>query len=95
MPIATRHARARDRLFRLREADFERLAPHLRTIALSSELILQRLNEHNEIVFPEGGVLSVTTLMLDGSSVEVATIGAEGLVGINAFLGGSTANTES
>jgi hypothetical protein len=33
--------------------------------------------------------------MLDGSAVEVATIGAEGLVGINAFLGGETSNSES
>jgi CRP-like cAMP-binding protein len=40
-------------------------------------------------------VVSVTTMMLDGSAVEVATIGAEGLVGINAFLGGATSNSES
>lgn len=39
--------------------------------------------------------MSVTTIMLDGSAVEVATIGAEGLVGINAFLGGATSNSES
>jgi CRP-like cAMP-binding protein len=39
--------------------------------------------------------VSVTTMMLDGSAVEVATIGAEGLVGINAFLGGATSTSES
>ena len=33
--------------------------------------------------------------MSDGSSVEVATVGAEGLVGINAFLGGTMADGES
>ena len=97
MPIKTRHARPRNRLLsRLPDEDFERLAPHLRTFALTNKLVLQRPHEPiNEIVFPEGGVVSVTTMMLDGSSVEVATIGAEGLVGINAFLGGAISNSES
>jgi CRP-like cAMP-binding protein len=97
MPIETRHARPRNRLLsRLPDEDFERLAPHLRTFALTNKLVLQRPHEPiNEIVFPEGGVVSVTTMMLDGSSVEVATIGAEGLVGINAFLGGAISNSES
>jgi CRP-like cAMP-binding protein len=48
-----------------------------------------------EVIFPDGGVVSVTTLMSDGSSVEVATVGAEGMVGINAFLGACLANGES
>ena len=90
-------ARPRNRLLsRLPDEDFERLAPHLRTLALTHKLVLQRPNEPiTEVVFPEGGVVSVTTMMLDGSSVEVATIGAEGLVGINAFLGIGIANSES
>jgi CRP-like cAMP-binding protein len=97
MQTETRRSRPRNRLLsRLPDEDFERLAPHLRTLALTAKLVLQRPNEHiSEIVFPEGGVVSVTTMMLDGSSVEVATIGAEGLVGINAFLGGATSNSES
>jgi CRP-like cAMP-binding protein len=97
METDTRPMRPRNRLLsRLPDEDFERLAPHLRPLALTNKLVLQRPNERiNEIVFPEGGVVSVTTMMLDGSSVEVATIGAEGLVGINAFLGGATSNSES
>ncbi len=97
MQTETRRIRPRNRLLsRLPDEDFERLAPHLRTLPLTNKLVLQRPNEPiNEIVFPEGGVVSVTTMMLDGSAVEVATIGAEGLVGINAFLGGATSNSES
>ena len=34
-----------------------------------------------------GGVASVTTVMRDGAMVEIATIGDEGMVGINAFFG--------
>ena len=93
----TRRPRPRNRLLsRLPDEDFERLAPHLGTLAMTHKLGLQRPNEHiDEIFFPEGGVVSVTTMMLDGSAVEVATVGSEGLVGINAFLGGAIANTES
>jgi CRP-like cAMP-binding protein len=76
--------------------DFTRVAPHLRPLALTPKLVLQLPNEEiRQVIFPDGGVVSVTTMMTDGSSVEVATIGAEGLVGINAFLGGTVANGES
>ena len=97
MQIETSRVRPRNRLLsRLPEADFERLAPHLRPIPLTNKLDLHRPNEPiKEIDFPERGVISVTTMMQDGSAVEVATIGAEGLVGINAFLGGVTSNSES
>ena len=97
MQTDTRRTRPRNRLLsRLPDEDFERLAPHLRTLAMTNKLVLQRPNELiHEIFFPESGVVSVTTMMRDGSAVEVATVGSEGLVGINAFLGGAIANTES
>jgi CRP-like cAMP-binding protein len=37
--------------------------------------------------FPNGGVFSVTTQMHDGTLVEVATVGIEGMLGIGVFLG--------
>ena len=91
------HTRPRNRLLsRLPDDDFGRLAPHLRSLPLTNKLVLQRPKEPiREIVFPEGGVVSLTTMMLDGSAVEVATIGAEGLVGLNAFFGGTMSNSES
>ena len=68
--------RPRNRLLsRLPDEDFERLAPHLRTFALTNKLVLQRPNEDiHEIVFPEGGVVSVTTMMLER---RVSGIGGE------------------
>src|SRR5688500_4931966 len=97
MQTETRRNRPRNRLLsRLPAEDFQRLAPHPQTLPLTNTLALQRPHEQiNEIVFPAAGVVSVTTMMVDGSAVEVATIGAEGLVGINAFLGGATSNSES
>jgi CRP-like cAMP-binding protein len=40
--------------------------------------------------FPETAVVSMVATMHDGTSVEVATIGAEGLVGLPVFLGTET-----
>jgi len=41
-----------------------------------------------EIFFPNGGVVSITSVMSDGAMVEIATVGDEGLLGIGAFFGG-------
>ena len=40
-----------------------------------------------DVYFPNGGVYSVTNQMRDGELVEVATVGTEGMLGVNAFLG--------
>jgi CRP-like cAMP-binding protein len=39
------------------------------------------------VYFPQGAVISLLTTMDDGSSIEIATIGNEGLVGVPVFLG--------
>jgi CRP-like cAMP-binding protein len=40
-----------------------------------------------DVYFPDGGVFSVTNQMQDGALVEVATVGFEGMLGVNVFLG--------
>jgi CRP-like cAMP-binding protein len=70
------------------EAAFARLAPDLVTIPLA-----QRHNFYNagdridHVYFPNGGVVSITTAMADGTMVETATVGKEGMVGIEVLLG--------
>ena len=68
--------------------DYERIARHLR---LEQTVTDQTLHEHgrriNDVYFPNGGVYSVTTRMRDGSLIEVATVGREGMLGVGAFLG--------
>ena len=77
-------------------ADFERLRPHLKTIPLKVKQILHPINETiREVFFLNGGVASMTTVMKDGSMVEIATVGDEGLVGINAFFGGAMLSGET
>jgi CRP-like cAMP-binding protein len=44
-----------------------------------------------DVYFPNGGVFSVTNQMRDGSLVEVATVGIEGMLGVNVYLGDALA----
>lgn len=47
-----------------------------------------------EIVFLNGGVASVTTVLQDGRMIENATIGREGLLGIESAYGAATSSGE-
>jgi CRP-like cAMP-binding protein len=68
--------------------EFNRLRPHLKTVPIHAQQVLHLKGKALEAVyFPNGGVASITTLMLDGRLIEVATVGDEGMVGIEAFLG--------
>ena len=44
-----------------------------------------------EVIFLNGGVASITTNMRDGTTVEIATVGHEGFLGVEAFLGNGIA----
>jgi len=80
----------------LPRSDFARLRPHLRTVPLTVKQVLHPRNEPiREVFFPNGGVASVTAVMRNGAMVEIATIGDEGLVGINAFFGSALMSGEA
>jgi len=80
----------------LPRAEFDRLRPHLRTIPTKVRQVLHPVNEPvRQVYFLNGGVASMTTVMNDGAMVEIATVGDEGLVGINAFFGGSMLSGET
>jgi CRP-like cAMP-binding protein len=75
----------------LPRSDFDRIRPHLRTLPVKAKHVFHRLHEPiRDVVFLNGGVASVTTVMRDGTMIEIATIGHEGLVGIEAVFGGGT-----
>jgi CRP-like cAMP-binding protein len=76
--------------------DFERLRPHLRTLRLKPKQVFHPLNETvHDVIFLNGGVASVTTVMRDGTMVEIATVGDEGLIGMDAYFGGDLAAGEA
>src|SRR6187200_2737936 len=82
-------ARPKNRLLaRLPPADFQRLRSHLTTRPMTVKQVLHPVDEPvREVFFPNGGVASVTAVMKNGAMVEIATIGDEGLVGIEVLLG--------
>jgi CRP-like cAMP-binding protein len=67
--------------------DFRRLVPYLKTVPIRVKQVLHKSGEPiRAVYFPNGGVASITTTLLDGTMVEAATVGDEGMVGIEAFL---------
>ena len=46
------------------------------------QIIHPRGEKVREVFFPNGGVASITTVMQDGSMVEIATVGTEGVLGV-------------
>ena len=94
--IATlRTARSNRLLAALPRATLERIVPflHLRPFALR-QVLQKRGAVLDGVVFPIAGVASMITVSDSGTSVEVATIGSEGMVGLPLFLGGQSSAAE-
>jgi CRP-like cAMP-binding protein len=71
--------------------DYARLLRHLR---MNDVKMGETLQDHDrritDVYFPNGGVFSVTMRMRNGALAEVATVGREGMLGINVLYGGRT-----
>jgi CRP-like cAMP-binding protein len=90
-----RAARSNRILAALPRAALEQLLPDLDQKPMAMEQVLQPRGERlEEVVFPLLGVASMVSMGDSGDSVEVATIGCEGIVGLPLFLGGEKAAVE-
>jgi CRP-like cAMP-binding protein len=68
--------------------ELDRLRPHLERRRYDVKELVHRPGEPIEaVVFPTTGVFSLVTSMADGTTMEVATVGDEGMVGVPVFLG--------
>ena len=68
---------------RLPAAEYQRLVARMRPVKLDFRQVLYRAKASIECVyFPNSGTASAMTIMEDGSAIEVATIGKEGMVGL-------------
>lgn len=66
----------------------ERLLPSLDRVTMEFRNVVFEPNEPIEHVwFPEDAVISILGLMEDGSAIETATVGCEGMAGVPVFLG--------
>src|SRR5262249_16313395 len=82
-PLANRLLRA------LPSDEFEKLRAHLEVLDISPRHSVFEPNKPSEYVyFPQAGVISIQRRMRDGIAVEIDTIGREGMVGLEIFLGG-------
>lgn len=70
--------------------EYRRLLPKLEHVTLKHGEIIYRADQEIEAVyFPEEAVIAVVDTTDDRRTVEVGTVGREGFVGINIFLGGA------
>jgi CRP-like cAMP-binding protein len=68
--------------------EYERILPTLSPVSFDlKRLLLEPGKAIDTIYFPVSAVVSLLTTMDDGSSIEIATIGNEGIVGVPVFLG--------
>jgi len=78
-----------NRLLRmLGEDEYRVLMPGMTRLRLRpGDIVCQCGTSATRVFFPCDGVLSVVTLMRDGTTVETGTVGNEGFVGIDVLLG--------
>jgi CRP-like cAMP-binding protein len=76
----------------LPKEEYERFLPSLETVSLRFGQVLYHPQEPiHYLYFPDNGcVVSLTTSLEDGSTVEVGAVGSEGLVGLSIFWGVQT-----
>jgi CRP-like cAMP-binding protein len=74
-------------LARLPTAEQERLLPHLQPVDLEFKQVLYQAQGPIDFAyFPTRGVVSALTVMEDGSAIEMANIGNEGMAGLPVLL---------
>ena len=90
-----RAAKANRLLATLPRSALERIISDLDQRPLTMRQVLQpRGKRLEEVIFPLLGVASMISMGDSGDSVEVATIGCEGIIGLPLFLGGEKAAVE-
>ncbi|MBD2743596.1 Crp/Fnr family transcriptional regulator [Coleofasciculus sp. FACHB-1120] len=70
--------------------EYERLVPHLQLVSLPLNQVLYEVGVPIEYVyFPQQGIVSLLSVLEDGSTVEAGMVGNDGMVGLPVILGGN------
>src|SRR5207249_2555377 len=76
----------------LSASNFKQLSAHFELTSLGMRQSVYEPNRPLKYVyFPLNGIISLVTVMGDGTEIEAATIGREGFVGVPVLLGSKTA----
>jgi CRP-like cAMP-binding protein len=71
--------------------DLERVSKSLKLVKLPLGEALYESGSHQRAVyFPTTAIVSLLYTLADGSSVEIAVVGNEGVIGVSLFMGGET-----
>ena len=77
-------------------SEYKRIAPHLEPISfLGGEIVHEPGEKINTVYFPNQAMISLVSIMNDGSTTETGLIGNEGIVGLPVILGGDTTTSRS
>lgn len=75
--------------------EYQRLERLLEPVNLPARKVLYKQDEPIErVYFPSGGACSLVKVMDDGAAAEVATVGAEGVIGASLFFGQTLAECD-
>jgi CRP-like cAMP-binding protein len=75
-------------LNRLPNDEYRRLLPHLERVRLALKQVLYQPGDRvTHVHFPIDSIVSLLTVMADGTAIETGMIGPEGMVGLPVFLG--------
>jgi CRP-like cAMP-binding protein len=76
--------------------DLAHLQPHLQKVRLRRGQVLHPAGEPiRSVYFPDGGMISMLTVMQSGELIETAIIGTEGVAGGWVAIDGANANTQT
>ncbi len=83
-------------LVALPPGEYERLIPYLKPVSLIlGQIIYEPKQLIKEVYFPVGAMISLLSIMKDGSTTEIGLVGNEGMVGVSSFLGGDIATNRA
>lgn len=90
--ISSLHSPGQNRLLSaLPAATYERIAPYLEQVPLPlGEVVYEPGSPLRHALFPTTAIVSLSYVMENGASAEIAGVGNEGMVGVSLFLGGKT-----
>jgi CRP-like cAMP-binding protein len=75
----------------LPDAEFQRWLPHLESIAMPlGQVLYESGSTMSHVYFPTTAIVSLLSVMENGSSAEIAVVGYEGIVGVSLFMGGDS-----
>ena len=83
-------------LMALPPGEYKRLIPYLKPVSLVlGEIVYEPKELIQEVYFPIGAMISLVSIMRDGSTTEIGLVGNEGMVGLPVSLGGNIATNRA